>query len=118
MHPDLSSFFLNKEEPVKGCLIAMREIVLKFDPNIKETKKYGMPCYLYDEKPFTYLWTDKKSGHPYLLIVEGGKIDHPALLQGDRARMKTLIVDPNEDIDIKSINEVLVLARTLSSGSL
>ncbi|MEO9803988.1 MAG: DUF1801 domain-containing protein [Reichenbachiella sp.] len=112
MHPDLASFFLTKEEPAKSCLYALREIVLHFDPNIKETKKYGMPCYLYGEKAFCYIWTDKKSGHPYLLIVEGGKIDHPSLVQGDRARMKTLTIDPNEDIDMSTINEVLVLAKS------
>lgn len=113
MHPDLSSFFLDKQEPTKSCLLALRDLVLQFDSSIKETKKYGMPCYLYQNKAFCYIWTDKKSGEPYLLIVEGNQLDHPALIKGDRKRMKTLPVNPAIDIDLKTINEVLQLAKAL-----
>lgn len=111
MHPDLSSFYLDKPEPTKGCLLSLRQIVLIFDSEIKETKKYGMPCYLYQNKPFCYIWTDKKTDNPYLLIVEGCEINHPALIQGNRKRMKTLPVVPHADLDIKVIHEVLHLAK-------
>lgn len=109
----LDEFYLDKAEPVKSCLQALRHIVLNFDTQIKETKKYGMPCYLYKEKPFCYIWTDKKTGHPYLLIVEGNNIDHPALVQGKRSRMKIFPSDPNEDIDLKTLTEVFNLAKPL-----
>lgn len=113
MEPSLSDFYLSKPEPTRGCLQALRELVLNFDREIKETKKYGMPCYLYLDKPFCYIWTDKKTNHPYFLLVEGRNINHPALIQGDRARMKTLPVDPGKDIDIDTISEVFNLAKTL-----
>lgn len=113
MDPSLSDFYLDKPEPIRGCLQALRELVLAFDPQIRETKKYGMPCYLYLDKPFCYIWTDKKTGHPYLLLVEGRNIDHPALTQGNRARMKTLPVDPDQDIDLDTISEVFHLAKRL-----
>ncbi|MEP2023029.1 MAG: DUF1801 domain-containing protein [Reichenbachiella sp.] len=113
MHPDLSSFYLEKPELVKSCLLALRELVLKFDADIKETKKYGMPCYLLQNKPFCYIWTDKKTQEPYLLIVEGHQIQHSALIQGDRKRMKILPVNPHNDLDIKSIKEVFDLAKNL-----
>ena len=29
---DIDHFYLQKEEPVKSCLIALREIILKQDP--------------------------------------------------------------------------------------
>ncbi|WP_456459086.1 DUF1801 domain-containing protein [Reichenbachiella sp.] len=113
MHPDLSSFYLDKTEPIKSCLLALRDLVLQFDSDINETKKYGMPCYLFQDKPFCYIWTDKKSGDPYLLIVKGNQINHPALIQGDRKRMKTLPVDPLSDLDMTSIHEVLGEAKKL-----
>lgn len=113
MHPDLTSFYLDKEEPLKSCLLALRDIVLQYDNEIQETKKYGMPCYLYNNKAFCYIWTDKKSGHPYLLIVEGHQINHPALQQGDRKRMKVLAIHPELDIQIHEIHEVFSLAKTL-----
>lgn len=107
----LSKFYLKATEPAKSCLQSLRDIVLKSDPDIKETRKYGMPCYTYRDKALCYIWTDKKSGHPYLLIVEGRNIDHPALVSGNRARMKILPVDPSLDIDIGTIQEVLNLAK-------
>lgn len=94
-------------------MLALREILLRFDSQISETKKYGMPCYLYQGKAFCYLWTDKKSGNPYLLLVEGRHIDHPALEQGTRARMKILPIDPQADIAIHTIEEILSMAKKL-----
>ncbi|UXX79105.1 DUF1801 domain-containing protein [Reichenbachiella carrageenanivorans] len=118
MHPSLSSFFLDGNEPIKSCLLALREILLQFDSKISETKKYGMPCYQYQGKAFCYLWTDKKSGHPYILVVEGRQIDHPALEQGTRARMKILPIDPQADIPIHTIQEVLSLSKALYDRSI
>jgi hypothetical protein len=74
--------YSSKNEPVRSCLIALGEIILAFSPHIKETKKYGMPCFCFGQKPFCYLWTDKKNDNPYVLFVDGKLINHPLLEQG------------------------------------
>ena len=56
---------------------------------------------------FCYLWTHKKNGLPYIGIVEGKKIDHPALIIGDRARMKIMLLDPSNDLPMKTIKSIL-----------
>ncbi len=56
---------------------------------------------------FCYLWTHKKNGLPYIGIVEGKKIDHPALIIEDRARMKIMLLDPTADLPIETINSIL-----------
>ncbi|MFV1884870.1 MAG: DUF1801 domain-containing protein [Balneola sp.] len=112
MRPQLLDFYSSKKEPIQSCLFALRDIILEFSPEITETLKYGMPCFVYRKKHFCYLWTDKKSGYPYILIVEGNKIHHPSLRQGDRKRMKEFLVKPNEDIPVAAIHEVLNLALT------
>jgi len=109
----VSTFYLKQSEPTKSCLLAMRDILLGLDDNITETVKYGMPCFCYGPKMFCYLWTDKKTNNPYFLLVEGQQIDHPALEAGTRKRMKTLTVNPTEDLDIETINDVLNLALSL-----
>ena len=96
-------FYLNKEEPNKSCLLALRDIILNQDENVSETTKYGMPCFCYKNKMFSYLWTDKKTSEPYILLVEGQHLDHPKLETGNRNRMKVFRVNPNEDIPIKTI---------------
>jgi len=113
MAVELQNYYLNKEEPNKSCLLALRSIILDQDKNITETIKWGMPCFCYKNKMFCYLWTDKKSDQPYILLVEGKLLDHPQLEVGDRTKMKIFRVDPNQDLPIKTIKEILHSALEL-----
>ena len=107
MEEQLYTFYLRKEEPNRSRLLALRDIILEQDQNVTETQKWGMPCFCYKNKMFCYLWTDKKTGEPYILMVEGKHLDNPALLTGDRLRMKSLSIDPNKDLPIKAIESIL-----------
>lgn len=111
--PADSTFYFDKPEPQKGCLLAMRDIVLGMDVNISETTKYGMPCFCYKEKMFCYLWMDKKTLEPYFLMVEGKHLSHPNLEAGNRARMKIFRVDPNADLPITDIDTLMNKALDL-----
>lgn len=110
---ELQNYYLNKDEPNKSCLLALRSIILDQDVNIIETQKYGMPCFCYKKKMFCYLWTDKKTSQPYLLMVEGNYLDHPKLEKGDRSRMKIFRVNPNEDLPQETIKIILQKALDL-----
>jgi len=105
----IDDFFLSKEEPVKGCLLVLRSYIKNYDDRMTETMKYGMPCYCFLGKAFCYLWTDKKTGAPYILMVEGKHIQHPALESGDRARMKILPIAADQDLPIVDIDAVFEL---------
>ena len=113
MISELDQFYANQLEPNKSCLLALRHIVLREDSLITETRKYGMPCFCYCKKAFCYLWIDKKSGEPYLLMVEGRYLFHPALEQGDRSRMKILRVNSEKDLPLELIREILNAALDL-----
>ncbi len=101
------NFYLDKQEPNKSCLLTLRKIILDQDEFITETKKYGMPCFCYKNKMFCYLWVDKKTLEPYILMVEGKHLDHPVLESGDRSRMKILRINPTEDLPMIVINQVM-----------
>ena len=103
----IDDYFLQKEEPVKSYLLALRQLILKYDPNITEAWKYGMPFYCYNRKMMCYLWTHKKYRQPYLGIVEGQKISHPDLIIEKRARMKIMLFDPEKDLPVEAINAIL-----------
>jgi hypothetical protein len=103
----VDDYFLQKEEPVKGCLQFLREYILKQDVNITEAWKYGMPFYCYNKKMFCYLWVHKKYHQPYIGIVEGSRIHHPELIKEKRARMKILLIDAGEDIPVKKVDVIL-----------
>ena len=107
------SYYLSKEEPAKSCLLALRDIILSQDKNLVETTKYGMPCFCYKKKAFCYLWTDKITDGPYILMVEGKRLTHPLLEQGNRSRMKILRVPAGKNLNVKLIRSVLNEGLTL-----
>ena len=41
MNNEIDAFYVIKDEPVKGCLLALRTSILAQDTNINETIKYG-----------------------------------------------------------------------------
>jgi hypothetical protein len=106
-------YFLEKEDPVKSCLLFLREHIGKQSPHIAEAWKYGMPFFCYDGKMFCYLWVHKKYKQPYIGIVEGKKINHPDLLQEKRTRMKILVIDHTKNIPIRKISSILKMVIAL-----
>lgn len=113
MAQELHSYYLKKEEPNKSCLLTLRSIILDQDTNVTETQKWRMPCFCYKKKMFCYLWTDKKTDEPYILMVEGQYLDHPKLEVGERSRMKIFRVNPNKDLPVKTITAILKMALDL-----
>ncbi len=111
---EIDQYFLQKEEPVQGCMLALRSYILSYNEHITETWKYKMPMYCYREKMFCYLWTDKKTHQPYIGIVDGNLIDHPLLIQEKRSRMKIFHIDVKNDLPLDTIDvifKVALLAR-------
>ncbi|MCE7060226.1 DUF1801 domain-containing protein [Dyadobacter sp. CY343] len=106
----IDQFFYAKSEPANSCLNALRAFVLNFSPNINETWRYGMPFYNDHGKRICYIWVNKKTGWPYLGIVHGNLVDHPDLIAENRSKMKILPIDPNEDLPVTTITEILNLA--------
>lgn len=103
----IDEFFLYHEEPVKSCLLFLRGSLLQFDRHITEVWRYKMPFYCFRGKRFCYLWVQKKTGTPYLGVVEGRKINHPQLIAEKRSKMKILLIDPNKNIPVKTVRTIL-----------
>ena len=100
-------FYLEKKEPNKSCLLAMRQIISNHDDNITETIKWGIPCFQYKSKIFCFLAIDRKKNEPYMLMAEGKSLKHPKLEKGNRKRMKILRINPTKDIPIDTIQLIL-----------
>jgi hypothetical protein len=117
MHlPPIDQFYLTKDEPNRGCLLALRDIILAQDPDITAEWKYNMPFFCYKGKMFCYLWIHKKTQLPFLGMVEGKHLHHPELMYEDRSRIKIMIIDPEADLPVDTIrfilNEALDLYRS------
>ena len=107
MLPEIDTYFLNKDEPLKSCLLFLREHILNYDSAITEAWKYKMPFYCYKGKMFCYLWVHKKNGLPYIGFVEGKRLEHPELIIEKRSKMKILLIDPAADLSVHKIDGLL-----------
>ena len=104
---ELENFYLKQPEPVRSCYLALRDLILAQDINITNEWKYGSSFFYYKGKMFCYLWFHKKYKQPYISFVEGNRFDEPFLIQENRARMKIMLLNPNEDLPIANIKSIL-----------
>lgn len=109
----LEQFYLAQEEPNRSIFLALRDCILSLDAEVSEEWKYKLPFFYYKGKMFCYLWKDKKTNEPYIGIVRGEAVVHPLLIQGNRKRMKIFPVNPNEDIPVKIIKEILIQVQSV-----
>ncbi len=96
-------------------MLALKELILGVSPEITTAWKYGMPFFCVRKKMFCYLWTDKITGAPYVGFVDGKLIDHPCLIQGKRSRMKIFPINPDEDLPVDELHNLLVKSLSIRS---
>ena len=106
MQDQLTNFYLDQEEPLRGTLLALHDYLLALHPAMSVAWKWSAPFFLYKGKTFCYLWIDKKTKNPYIGIVDGGLIEHPLLELGNRKRMKVLPIDPEEDFPLEAMEQI------------
>lgn len=103
----LDEYYEKLEEPVKSCMLALRDFILKLDDKIEVKYKFAMPFFYYQGKMFCYTRIFEKTQKPYLSIEKGHLIDHPQLELGDRKKYKIYWLNCGEDLEFETIEEVL-----------
>ena len=106
MNRELENYYLKQPEPIQGCLLALKSIILSVDKEISHRRAYQIPFFYYKEKKLTFLWVHRKR----LLfgLVTDKSLVEP--LEGTRRKNKyeTMEIDPNQDIPVKDIVEMLL----------
>lgn len=115
---ELDSFFLNQPEPQRGCLMALRDLILNYNDQIEAAWKYRLPTFLYRGKMLCYLWKDKKTQEPYMGLMGSKDIEHPRLEIGNRKWVKIWRVPPNQDIDDEELYQFLSIVTQKIDASL
>ncbi|MDP1801044.1 MAG: DUF1801 domain-containing protein [Bacteroidota bacterium] len=109
----LDNYYFSQAEPQQSCLLFLRNFLLSYSPQIKEQWKYTTAFFTYKKKLFCYFSISKKSRALYIGFVDGNKINHKKLVAEGRKQIRVFYIDPNKDIDIKNLNEILNLAIKL-----
>jgi hypothetical protein len=91
---------------------------LGYEKDITEAWKYRMPFFCYKGKMFCYLWTNKKTGSPYLGMVDGKLLNHPWLIAENPSIMTILPIDATKDIPVEMIGGILHMAIDICNKSL
>jgi len=112
MLSQLEKYYAEKEEPLQSAFLSLRKIILDFDEEIKESWKYQVPFFTYKNKLFCYFYKKKNTKLPYIGFAKGGLMSHTSLEQGDRKKMKVYHFDPNEDIHLQEVLELLKEAKS------
>ncbi|WP_317899493.1 DUF1801 domain-containing protein [Aurantibacillus circumpalustris] len=110
-------FFNAQDEPYRSCLLFLRSFILDFSERVEEQRKNNTPFYYYQKKWFCFISYDPKGKEIYISFVHGNKISHPTLLSEGRKKMKIFRIDAHEDIDIKSLEEILTMAIKIHASS-
>lgn len=106
----LDNFFFSLDEPERGCLLFIRQFILKHDPGISEQWKFNTPFYYYKGKWMSYISFHKKTKVIYIGFVHGYKLKHKKLLSEGRKQVKVFYLDPNKDLDIRSLRSIFAQA--------
>ncbi len=103
----IDDFFEKLEEPNRSIFLFLKNYIKNYHPDIQLYYKWKLPYLYYKEKPLCYIWKDKKTNEPYLGFAKGSKMNHKALIKGNRTFIKILPVNPDQNINIQVLSEIL-----------
>ncbi|PBQ31383.1 hypothetical protein CNR22_06265 [Sphingobacteriaceae bacterium] len=92
---------MKQPEPIQGCLLALKEIIMSQDHQITQQRKFQIPFFYHGDKKLCFLWVTKKK---IMMGFIEDKTIHPkkdGLKRKDK--METLLLDPAADIPLKLI---------------
>lgn len=101
----LESWYLNKPEPYRSCLLALKDIILRADAGIGHERKFQIPFFTYKGKKLGYLWLDRKK-------VKVGFCLDKSLQEAvggvkPKDKYESMQIDPNADIPVEIILQKL-----------
>ncbi len=109
----LNQFYFEQKEPIAGCLLSIREMILAYDESISERWYYRLPCFFFKDKLISYVWIEQKTSLPYIAFYPENRIDHHLLEKGNRTSSKIMRINPEEDIPIEAIYEIINQSITI-----
>lgn len=101
----LESYYLSKPEPYQSCLLALRDIILRTNPNICHERKFQIPFFTYKGKKLGYLWLNGKK--LMLGFCLDKRLQEVTAGAKPKDKYESLRIDPNADLPIEMIIQKL-----------
>jgi hypothetical protein len=101
----LESYYLSKPEPYQSCLLALKDVIMRYNPGICHERKFQIPFFTYKGKKLGYLWLNGKK------LMLGFCMDKSLIrfAPGEKVKDKyeSIRIDPNADLPMEFILEKL-----------
>ena len=110
---ELEQFYENQEPELREVYLALRQIILNQDENITAEWKFQLPFFYYKRKMLCYLWYHKKLKLPYISFMDANLLNDKRLLMENRKRAGILLINPQKDLPVKLVKEILTLLLQL-----
>lgn len=107
----LENYFLKQPEPQQSCMLFLRKWLM--EQGLDEQYKYMTAMYYFKEKPFCYLSYSTKTNKLYVGFIKGYLMKHPKLEQEGRKQIKVIYLNPQKDLPIKALTEIVKMAKKL-----
>ena len=96
MNAELENYYLKHPEPIRECLLALKQIIMGVSDQIKHERKFQIPFFSYKGKKLGFLWMNRKK-----LIL--GFITDKSILSPEagiklKDQLETIQIDPNKDL--------------------
>ena len=96
----LEHYYLKQPEPLQGCLLALKDIILRLDEKITHQRKFQIPFFYYKDKKLSYLWVTKKKVQIGFIV---DKNIYPKKEGVIKDKTVSMLLDPHSDIPIEHI---------------
>jgi hypothetical protein len=107
----LENYFLKQPEPHQSCMLFLRKWLT--EQGLDEQYKYMTAMYYFKGKPFCYISVRTKDLQLYLGFWKGHEMKHPKLKKEGRKLISALYIDPEKDLPLKTLTEIVKTAKKL-----
>lgn len=111
MEEPIDNFFLSLPEPEQSTLLFLHQF-LTSDMQLQTERKFNTPFYYYQGKWFGFLDYHKKKRSIHISFVKGNMTSHSKLLSEGRKKMKIYKINPEINIDVNELREVITLLKS------
>ncbi|NEW84700.1 MAG: DUF1801 domain-containing protein [Mariniphaga sp.] len=96
MNAELENYYLKQNEPIRECLLALKQIIMGVSDQITHERKFQIPFFSYKGKKLGFLWMNRKK------LILGFVTDKSILTPEDGIRLKDQLemiqINPNADL--------------------
>ena len=101
----------------RETLLFLRKLLTAPPHCLEERYAWRIPVYYRNDRYLCYLYHEAKRGRSYLAFVRATHFVHPLLRAEGRKQIRILQLDPDSDVPVEAIEQVLAQALAQSRNA-